>query len=128
MAEQWAYAETGHILSEEARETYFSSGSNLGLAYLNAAVTHQRWNNYWGNEITHAQAHGAFGQEMKVFTGWNRTFVSVTTKLERARYFAGGGKVYSAIVPRWEMIPQTLGGANEGEWLIRLGRAGFSEY
>jgi RHS repeat-associated protein len=127
-AENRAYEMTGHILSEAARRVFFETG-NLALGYAKAAVTHQAWNALWGSEIFHAQEHGLRGTEMAREFGMDRTFVSVTRSLERARYFAGStGKVYTAIVPRWEMVPQIIRGANEGEWLIRLGRTGFSEY
>jgi hypothetical protein len=42
-------------------------------------------------------------------------------------YFARGGKVYSAKIPREELVKQTLPTANEGEYLIRYGREGFIE-
>ena len=128
IAENEIFLQTGHLLSEEARETYRSTGS-ITLAYSKAAITHQKWNTIWGNELFHAQAHGIFGVEMGRSYGMNRTFLSVTRNLNTARFFAGaGGKIYTAIVPRWQMVPQTYRGAGEGEWLIRFGRAGFSEY
>ena len=128
MLENQTFFQTGHILSDAAQETYQET-SSLVAAYASAAVTHLKWNALWGSELFHAQAHGAFGIEMERAFDMKRTFVSVTTSLEKARFFAGPlGKVYTAIVPRWEMVPQTFPGAGEGEWLIRLGRPGFSEY
>ncbi len=46
--------------------------------------------------------------------------VSVTTDPDRAAYFAGKeGVVYRGEVPRDSLLPQTLAGANEGEYLAR---------
>ena len=124
--ENEVYMETGHLLSDAARISYRETGS-LAQAYATAAVTHVKWNALWGSEIMHAQAHGAFGTEMGPAFGMDRTFVSVTRHESVARQFAkAGGTIYTAVVPRWEMVPQTLRGAGEGEWLIRLGRPGFT--
>jgi RHS repeat-associated protein len=118
---------TGHLLSDAAQETYAETGS-IVEAYASALETHLKWIQLWGNELFYAQAHGAFGTEMPRVFGMPRTFVSVTTSLDIARSFARGGRVYSAVVPRWQMVPQGFLGAGEGEWLIRLGRPGFSVY
>ena len=73
--------------------------------------------------------HMVFGIEMSRVFGMDRTFVSVTTDLTTARRFAGPtGKVYTAIVPRWEMVPQRFQSAGEGAWLICVGRIGFNEF
>jgi hypothetical protein len=105
--------------------------NSLGLAYIAAATTHAAWIQlFWGSELAYAQAHGAFGSELERGFGLKRTFVSVTMSYERAKYFAnfnGSGKVYAAEINGWELVPQTFPGANEGEYLIRLGRAGFNE-
>lgn len=126
VAENLAYDETGWLLSEAGRTGFFETGS-IALAMAAGFEVHQQWNTLWGSELIHAQMHGALGVEMGRLYGMDRSFVSVTTDAQMARFFAGpNGRVYSAVVPRWEMVPQAFRGAGEGEWLIRVGRPGFS--
>ena len=110
VAEIETFNTTGHILSDAAQEKYLVTGS-LVQAYSSAAVTHSQWNSIWGNELFHAQAHGVFGIEMERVFGMKRSFVSVTRNLQTARNFAGpGGRVYTAIVPRWGDGPTGFSG------------------
>ena len=56
-----------------------------------------------------------------------RTLVSVTTdRAEALNKFAGeNGTVYSGLASRLSLIPQTLEGAGESEYLLRYGASGF---
>jgi hypothetical protein len=46
VAEQAIHEETGHLLSEAARQGYIGSGSLEG-AYSAASATHQQWLGIW---------------------------------------------------------------------------------
>lgn len=120
VAENSTYADTGHILSDAAQRSYMETGS-LNDAYAASDATHQQWIDIWGSEDQYAQAHGAFGTEMKPAFGLDRTFISVTTDPATAAYFSEGGTVYGGYVPRSQLINQTLPGAGESELLLRGG-------
>lgn len=121
VAENATYQDTGHLLSDSAQRTYRETGS-LDAAYDAANTNHQKWIDVWGDEKTYSQAHGAFGTEMSPAFGMDRTFISVTTDPARAGYFAnGGGTVYQGLVPRSQLLDQTLPGAGEQELLLRGG-------
>ncbi|MNI98193.1 hypothetical protein D3C73_1569950 [compost metagenome] len=52
--------------------------------------------------------------------------MSVTSDEKIARFFAGpNGTVYHAQIPRSQLIPQTLPGSTEREYLIKFGTGGF---
>ena len=120
VTENNVYAETGHILSDAAQRTYMETGS-LDEAYAASDATHQQWVDIWGNEEQYAQAHGAFGTELKPAFGLDRTFISVTTDPAQAAYFSEGGTVYGGYVPKSFLVPQTLSGAGESELLLQGG-------
>lgn len=119
--ENQVYDETGHVLSDAGVRTYAETG-DLQAAYNTAENVHGQAIELWGDENTYAQAHGEFGTELSRELGLDRTFVSVTTDPSVAGYFAGeNGVVYSGLVPRSSLVPQTLPGAGENEFLLRYG-------
>jgi hypothetical protein len=119
-AENSFYAETGHLLSDAARQSYGSTGS-VTNAYKSAESVHEKWIDIWGSESQYVQAHGAFGLELPQAFNMDRTFISVTTDLNAATYFSQGGMVYGGLVPESMLLRQTLVGAGESEFLLRLG-------
>lgn len=124
-AEQMIHEETGHLLSDSTRRTYMESG-NLNAAYKASEATHNEWLKIWGSESNYVQAHGAFGTELPQAFGLDRTMMSVTSDKAIAQKFAGQyGKVYEALIPKSHLIPQTLEGAGESEFLIKFGTGGF---
>ena len=81
--------------------------------------THDQWVAEWGSENAYVQAHGEFGTELPQKFGMDRTMVSVTTDKKVAEFFAGpAGQVYEIQVPKSDLIPQTIVGAGESEYLI----------
>jgi hypothetical protein len=52
--------------------------------------------------------------------------MSVTTDVSVANYFANGGRVYEARIPKSQLIPQTLSGSTESEFLNKFGMGGFT--
>jgi len=121
-AENDIFQETGHILSDAARTAYRELGNDLDAAYAAAEQIHEEGIEFWGNEADYAEAHGTFGTELSKETGIDRTFVSVTTDPDVAGYFAGpDGQVYEGLVPKSALIPQSISGATESEFLLRLG-------
>lgn len=55
----------------------------------------------------------------------DETLISVTTDESIVKYFANGGRVYEANIPKSKLIPQTLRGSTEQEFLIEFGIGGF---
>ncbi|UUQ65821.1 hypothetical protein NLK61_03995 [Pseudomonas fuscovaginae UPB0736] len=51
----------------------------------------------------------------------DKTFISVTTDLEVAKYLSRDGMVYSGYVPKSSLIEQILSGAGEKEYLLTHG-------
>lgn len=99
---------------------------NLDAAYKASEATHNEWLKIWGSESNYVQAHGAFGTELPQAFGLDRTMMSVTTDKAVAQNFAGQyGKVYEALISKSHLIPQTLEGAGESEFLIKFGIGGF---
>jgi hypothetical protein len=119
-AENMAYDETGHLLSDAGINEYMSNGSLKG-AYDSSNAAHKKWIDIWGTEDQYVQAHGAFGTELKPAFGLDKTFISVTTDPAQAAYFAGDGVIYSGRVPRQSLLEQTLKGAGESEYLLTSG-------
>lgn len=124
-AENWAFDETGHILSDAAIEAYIEQGS-LALAYSVAFSTHEEWlEDFNGMETSYAMAHSLRGTELEIEYGRKRTLVSVTKSYLRAKVFAGpGGRVYAAELSPTELLPGVPSGT-EFEFMFRLGRPGF---
>lgn len=112
------YDETGLIMSDAARNKYLETG-DIDLAYTTSQNTHQEWIDIWGDQDTYVQAHGEFGTELSQTFNKDRTMVSVTTDPNVAKYFAGdNGIVYQIQVPASDLVPQTIKGAGESEYLI----------
>ncbi|MFC5663113.1 RHS repeat-associated core domain-containing protein [Kitasatospora misakiensis] len=105
--------ESGHLMSDAARSTYAGTGS-MEAAMKASEHAHSNALSAWGSADTYAQAHGAFGTEISQIGP--RSMMSFTTDIKVARSF--GGTVYSATVPRSQVIMQTLPGAGEAEVLI----------
>jgi filamentous hemagglutinin len=119
------HEETGQLMSDATRRAYMETG-DLSEAYKSSELTHNEWLKIWGDENTYVQAHGEFGTELPQAFGLDRTMMSVTTDSNVARYFAGeNGKVYEGLIPRSQLIPQTIDGAGESEYLIKFGAGGF---
>ena len=120
------FDETGFILSDFAGVAYRENGGSIGQALADAFQEHQEWlADFNGDEIEYALWHQAFGKELGREFGRERTLVSVTKSKDVARQFAGtSGRIYSAEVPLWELIPTAPG--PEGEFVFRLGRFGFT--
>ncbi|MCL1790400.1 MAG: hypothetical protein FWG40_03425, partial [Peptococcaceae bacterium] len=120
--ENWIYKETGHLLSDAGQEAYVFGTRNIDLSYAASRSTHNKWIRVMGNETKYVQEHARLGGELSARYGMDRTLISVTTDPKIARQFAGeGGTIYSGLVPRSQLIPQTLPGATESEMLLRYG-------
>jgi hypothetical protein len=112
------HAETGQLMSDAARVGYVESGGSTAAARAASETAHSAGVQAWGSESAYVEAHGAFGTELSQVG--SRSMFSVTTDPTVAKYFAGpGGRVFSAVVPRSVLLPQTLDGAGESEFLIR---------
>jgi hypothetical protein len=104
-------------MSDAARIGYMESGGSVADAQAASEVAHAAGIETWGSEADYVQAHGAFGTELSQFGP--KSMISVTTDPAIAKLFAGpGGTVFSAVVDPSILIPQTLPGAGESEFLI----------
>lgn len=118
VSEQMIHAETGQLMSDAARTAYMESGGSVDAAWTASEAAHAAGIEAWGSETDYAMAHGAFGQEISEIGP--RSMISVTTDPAIAKLFAGpAGRVFSAVVDPSMLIPQTLEGAGESEFLIR---------
>lgn len=119
VAELDLHHRTGVLASDAARQAYYGGGVDLDVAIAYSDSAHAVAADTWGGEAHYVEAHAAFGHELPAVSG-ARTMVSLTTDYERAAYFAqldDGGAVFAAQVPVSELLPQTLPGAGEGEFL-----------
>ncbi len=124
VAENWAFQETGYIMSDAAVNTYMDATRNgagipeaLQAAQAAAEAAHANQLEVWGSSNDYAQAHSAFGSEISIFGP--RSMISFTTDQSVAEYYAGReGTVYSTTVPASNLISQTLPGAGESEVLV----------
>ena len=124
-AEQMIYDETGYLMSDATRRAYMETES-IEEAYKATKPIHDEWIQIWGDENTYVQAHGEFGIELPREFGLDRTMMSVTTDPSIAQSFAGEyGTVYEGQIPSSQLIPQTLKGSGESEYLIKYGAKGF---
>jgi hypothetical protein len=111
-------------MSDAARMAYMESryagasvNEALGSARAASEAAHGGQLKTWGSLNDYVQAHGAFGTEISQFGP--RSMISWTTDPAVAARFAGShGTVLSATVPRSMLIPQTLAGSTESEYLI----------
>jgi hypothetical protein len=87
--------------------------SQSGLQASEAAHV-QQLSTWWGSLDDYAQAHGAFGTEISEFGP--RSLISFSLDRGVAQNF--GDYIFEFKVPRSNIIPQTLPGANEAEVLI----------
>lgn len=111
-----AHSDTGLLMSDAARTGYFESGS-IAAARAASESAHAAGIEEWGSLDNNVQAHGEFGTQLSEIGP--RSMISVRTDLARAKFFAGpGGKVFSAVVAPSILIPQTIEGATESEFLI----------
>ena len=118
MNEIMIYDETGMLMSDSARRTYFETG-DIAQAYAKSQADHEQWISIWGDEDTYIQAHGEFGGELSREFGIERSMISVTTDKNVAQYFAGdGGTVIEMQVSASNLHQQTIVGAGESEYLI----------
>ena len=105
-------------MSDAARVGYVESGGSIEAARSASEAAHAAGIDAWGSEGAYAQAHGAFGTELS--TIGPRSMISVTKDPAVAKIFAGpAGRVFSTVVDPSILIPQTLDGAGELEFLIR---------
>ncbi len=101
-----------------------SSGASmeeaLNIAQKASETAHLNQLKIWWDSLNYyVQAHGEFGRELSVFG--NRSMISFTTDLARATWFASNsptGKVISTLVLKSLLIPQTLPGSTESEFLV----------
>lgn len=123
------FHETGQLMSDATRRAYMETG-NLDEALSISDTTHNQWLEIWGDENTFVQAHGEFGSDLKSAFGIDRTMMSVTTDPEVAEYFAKfnnqNGVIFEGYVPNSQLLPQTLPGAGESEYLIKYTAKGFT--
>jgi hypothetical protein len=111
--------ETGLIMSDAARRGYQEGGYSVEAALGESSSAHQANVEAWGDEATYAQAHSLSTAYEREF-GLQRSFISLTTDPEIAKSFAGeGGQVYMAVVDPSDLVPQTLPGSGESEYLAR---------
>lgn len=102
-----------------AQRLALSSGGDGDVAQGYSESAHQRGVEAWGSEGGYVEAHGAFGHEVSEVSG-DRSMVSVTTDPDVAQPFAGkDGVVLRGEVPRDSLLPQTLSGSTESEYLVR---------
>lgn len=112
-----AHSDTGLLMSDAARTAYFESGGSLAAARAASESAHAAGIESWGSLDNYVKAHGEFGTELSEIGP--RSMISVTTDPAVAKYFAGpGGRVFSAVVDPSILIPQTIEGATESEFLI----------
>jgi hypothetical protein len=117
VAENDIASRTGMVMSDAATQGFVEGGS-IATANEASAAAHASGIQAWGSEAAYAEAHAAFGSELRQVG--QRSMMSWTTDLETAKYFAGeGGTVYSTMIARGEGVWQTLEGAGESEVLIR---------
>jgi hypothetical protein len=110
-------SETGLVMSDAARTEYMGSGGDIDAAHSYSQSQHDHGVNSWGSERDYVEAHGAFGHEISEVSG-DRSMVSVTTDPDVASRFAGkDGVVLRSEVPRDSLLPQTLEGSTESEYL-----------
>ncbi len=126
-AENSIFDETGHLLSDAGQRSYLETG-DLNSAYKSSQSTHDEWIDIWDTEADFIQAHGEFGDELKQAFGLDKSFLSVTTDLDVARYFSNGGSLYKAEIPKSQLIQQTLETSTESEWLLKNGSDLFELY
>ncbi len=111
------HGETGLSMSDAARSAYMGSGGDVDAAHSYSQSQHEHGVNTWGSQRDYVEAHGAFGHEISEVSG-DRSMVSVTTDPDVASRFAGkDGVVLRAEVPRDSLLPQTLSGSTESEYL-----------
>ncbi len=98
--EKQVYDETGYLLSDATRTAYLETG-DLVKAYKASQSTHDEWLKIWDNNLDdYIQAHGAFGTELPKAFNLDRTLMFVTKDEKIAKYFADGGRVYEAKIPK----------------------------
>ena len=111
--------ESGLVMSDAGRSAYMRSGGDVDVAQGYSDAAHRGGVEAWGSEGDYVEAHGAFGHEVRDVSG-DRSMVSVTTDPDVAQRFAGkDGVVLRGEVPRDSLLPQTLSGSNESEYLAR---------
>lgn len=112
-----AHSDTGLLMSDAARTAYFDSGGSTEEATAASESAHAAGIEEWGSLDNYVQAHGEFNTQLSEIGP--RSMISVTTDPARAKYFAGpGGTVFSAVVNPSVLVPQTIEGATESEFLI----------
>ncbi|GGF88168.1 hypothetical protein GCM10010912_36800 [Paenibacillus albidus] len=67
----------------------------------------------------------AFGNELSQAFGTRRTLMLVTGDEKIARFFLVRMEQYIVQIPISQLIPQTLPGLTEREYLIKFGTGGF---
>jgi RHS repeat-associated protein len=113
------FEKSGYILSDAAQTRYMENGGNIQDAIEHAKSVHQEWLKIWDNENDFAQIHGLYGGELARDFNLERTLISVTSKPNVVDTF--GSTIFQGSVPKSILIPQTIPGAGESEYLIRYG-------
>ncbi|WP_086347936.1 PAAR-like protein [Candidatus Enterococcus clewellii] len=126
MMERQIFEETGVILSDAGIRAYLENNSNIDIAIKNSQIVHEQWLPIWYNDLDqYIQAHGGFGIELPKDFGLERSMVSFTADKNMALFYAGEkGIVVEVKVQKNGLLPQTLDGAGESEYLIINGIGG----
>lgn len=124
-AELEAFEESGLLLSDAALTGFREGGSvAAGLSRSDAAFAEAI--ERVGSLDALIRLQGELGTEFVKRVGVERSLISVTTDPAVARNFAGPfGRVFSAKVPRSELIKQTLETSTESELFLRNAGFGF---
>ncbi|WP_206207917.1 RHS repeat-associated core domain-containing protein [Ahniella affigens] len=112
------FDETGHLMSDAAIRSLLENGGDIDDAYATAQALHQQWIEAMGSDRAYIEAHSSKGTELQREYGIPRTLMSVTTDPQVAATYAKDGNVFGGLVPRSELLKQTLEGAGESEYVI----------
>ncbi|QSY51421.1 MULTISPECIES: hypothetical protein [Streptomyces] len=116
VTENYIASQTEMLMSEAAQRGYMEGGQSVDAALRASRETHASALSEWGGTDNLIRAHAEFGTEMGAYG--DRSLMSFTTDLERAKYFANGGPVHMARIHPSEGIWQTLETSTENEVLI----------
>jgi RHS repeat-associated protein len=124
--EKRTFDQTGYLLSDAAQNRFVENGGDLAEALAHARQVHQKWLKIFGDEDTFARMHSARGStEFPTEFGLDRTLISVSANRSTVDTF--GNTYFQGILPKSLLIPQTLPGAGESEYLIRYGTNSFNK-
>jgi filamentous hemagglutinin len=123
--EKGIFNATGLILSDAAQQRYMENGGDIKDALQYSQAEHQKWLNIFENENEFVQMHSKLGSELPKKYGIERTFISTSSDRNVVDIF--GESIFQGDVPEDLVLPQTLPGAGESEYLIRHGSDLFTQ-